>query len=75
MSMGWDDISELRPLTGLLIIPPGDIWVWIARWNDTDRGKPKNSEKNLSQCHFVHHKLHMDGRSSELGPPLWDAGD
>jgi hypothetical protein len=24
------------------------------RWNDIDRGKPKNSGKNLSQCHFVH---------------------
>jgi len=23
------------------------------RWNDTDRGKPKYSEKNLFQCHFV----------------------
>jgi hypothetical protein len=21
-------------------------------WNDTDRNKPKNSEKSLSQCHF-----------------------
>jgi hypothetical protein len=29
-------------------------------WNDTDRRKPKNSEKNLSQYHFVHHKSHMD---------------
>jgi hypothetical protein len=29
------------------------------RWNDIDRGKPKNSEKNLSQCHFVHHKSNM----------------
>ena len=25
----------------------------------TDRGKPKDSEKNLSRCQFVHHKAHM----------------
>jgi hypothetical protein len=30
------------------------------RWNELDRGKPKYSGKNLSQCHFVHHKSHMD---------------
>jgi hypothetical protein len=30
------------------------------QWNDTDRGKPKDLEKNLSQCHLVHHKSHMD---------------
>jgi hypothetical protein len=30
------------------------------RWNETDRGKLKYSRKNLSQCHFLHHKAHMD---------------
>jgi len=24
--------------------------------NDADRAKSKYSEKNMSQCHFVHHK-------------------
>jgi hypothetical protein len=30
------------------------------RWNDILTGKSKNSEKNLSQFHFIHHKSHMD---------------
>jgi hypothetical protein len=34
-------------------------------------GKPKNSEKNLFQWHFVHHKSHMDSPMS----PWWEAGD
>jgi hypothetical protein len=40
-----------------------------------DRGKPKNSEKNLSQCHFFHHKFHMDWPGREPGPPRWEAGE
>jgi len=28
-------------------------------WNDTDRGEQKYWGNNLSQCHFVLHKLHM----------------
>jgi hypothetical protein len=29
-------------------------------WNETDMHKPKYSEKNLSQCHFVHHKSYKN---------------
>jgi hypothetical protein len=43
------------------------------RWNDTDREKPNNSEKNLSQCHFVYHKSHIDSPGREPGPPRWEA--
>jgi hypothetical protein len=31
MSLRWDDVSELRSLTGLLFTPPPhDMWVWKA---------------------------------------------
>jgi hypothetical protein len=33
----------------------GESW-----WIDTDWEKPKNSEKNQPQCHFVHHISYMD---------------
>jgi hypothetical protein len=39
------------------------------RWKEIDRGKPKYSEKNLSQCHFVHHKSNMDRPGIKPEPP------
>jgi hypothetical protein len=30
----------------------------VQRWNDTDRGKPKDSVKNPPQCHFFNPKSH-----------------
>jgi hypothetical protein len=48
---------------------PKIIWVWRAtvEWY-IDRGKPKDSEKNLSQCHLVCHKSHMDWPRCEPWP-------
>jgi hypothetical protein len=38
-------------------------------WNDTDTEKPTYSEKNLSQCHLVHHKAHVGWTGTEPVPP------
>jgi hypothetical protein len=45
---------------GQLFIPKVMYEYRELEWNDMDRGKLKNSEKNLSQCHFVYHKSCMD---------------
>jgi hypothetical protein len=44
-------------------------------WNDTDRGKPKYVEKNLSQCYYAYHKHHTDWSGIELGSPWLKDGD
>jgi hypothetical protein len=74
LSMIGGHVSELLPPTGLLSIPQVIYDSGEPRWNDIDRLKPKNSYKNLSQCHFVHHKSHMDRPGREHGPPRWEAG-
>jgi len=35
----------------------------------SDRGKPKYSERNPSQCHSVHHMSHLDWSGIEHRPP------
>jgi hypothetical protein len=60
MSMAWDYVSELHPQTGLLFIPHAIYGYGEQRWNDIDRVNQNTSYNYLSQCHFVHHKSHMD---------------
>jgi hypothetical protein len=62
--------NALRPPTGLFVFSQWFLSMepW---WNDTGRGRPKNSERNVSQCHFVHHKSQMNWLGREPGPPRW----
>jgi hypothetical protein len=43
---------------GLLLIPQVIYESGEPRWNDIDKGKQKNSERNLSQCHCLPHIPH-----------------
>ena len=49
-----------------------DGWMSMEQWwNDSDRGKLKYLDDNLSQCHLVHHKFHTDWPRIEPRPPQW----
>jgi hypothetical protein len=39
-------------------------------WNDTDWGKPKHLEENLSHCHSVHYKSHTESNPGFRGEGL-----
>jgi hypothetical protein len=68
VSMGWDCLWTAAS-NGPIVHPLDDIWEWRAMVEWCGQWKLKNSERNLSQCHFVHHKFQMDWP----GPPRWEA--
>ena len=48
----------------------------MEQWrNDIGRVKPKHSYRNLSECHFVHHKFHRDWPGIEPVPQRCQAVD
>jgi len=42
------------------------------RWKDNDSGRTHYMERNLSRCHSVHHKSHMDWPGIEIASLRWD---
>jgi hypothetical protein len=58
MSMGRKCLWTAKPPRHVSMKP---------RWNDINTEKPKNSEKILSQCHFIYHKPRMDWPGANSG--------
>jgi hypothetical protein len=70
MSMGWDCVSELRPPTGLLLIPQV-IWTWKAMVEWRRQGKlliltPELSG-NPTSSHLVTQQEKLTERNDESG--------
>jgi hypothetical protein len=70
----WDWVHlVLWPLTGLLYQPHVISMEYLVEWELA--GETEVLRENLSQCHFVHHKLHMTWPGIEPGPPQYKDGD
>jgi hypothetical protein len=54
MWTGLDYVSELQPPTDIYFMFQMIYEYGEQRWNAVDRGKVRNSEKDLSQCHFAY---------------------
>jgi hypothetical protein len=44
-----------------------DVWIWRATAEWHLQGNWKSSEKNMSQCHFVHHKSQRTDQGAKAG--------
>jgi len=64
--------SVLQPVMGQLdrqYVNESTTW-----WNDDLQCKPKFCKRNLSHCHFVHHRWHMDCPEIKPGLLQWKTG-
>jgi hypothetical protein len=52
-SMGGNNVFELLPTMCLFFVPQIKYEYGEQQWNNIDRRKPKNSERNLFQWHQV----------------------
>jgi len=64
-------ICQYRTVSGL---DEGNVRM-DHRLNESDRGKPKYPEKNMSHCYLVHNKYNRDWPAMQTGLPLWQAGE
>jgi hypothetical protein len=66
----WISASNGHVIPQMIVYTSMEPW-----WNDVNMGNTKNSERNQSQCCFVHHKSHGDWLWCEPSPPQWEDGN
>jgi hypothetical protein len=74
MSIGWDDVSELRPPMGLLYIHQMIYEYGQPQWKGTDQVNPKKLREEPIIVPLFPPKCHMDRPGQEPGPSLREAG-
>jgi hypothetical protein len=67
-SCPWGSIICSGPIGHLCT----DEWTWDSGGMVIDRRKLKYSEKNISQCHFIHHTSHTDYPRIEPRSVPWE---
>jgi hypothetical protein len=59
-------VPRLGPFVLPVRVTVDEIELW---YNDTDKGKRKYADEDLSQCQFHRHKSHIDWPEIEPGTP------
>jgi len=69
-------LLRVGPLMSLMSLPPEDRLMSMEQWwNDNDGGHPTYLDRNLSYCHFVHHRFRMNYCGSKPSSSLWEANE
>jgi hypothetical protein len=75
MSTGWDYVSELRPLTGLLFIPQMIYESGEPRWNDIDKGKTEKLAEKPVPMQLYPPQIPHGLTQVQTWAPWWEASD